>query len=148
MARYRDIDFDEEKFYNPDNPAPLEPPLLQLIKLPEFILNTPLDSFDLTIPGIASDTDNDEYTPPQQDIATGTELLDPSQLKEMGNNTQKEPTGLITLETSPEPSLSDPELNTPSSTPSHDAPGDGPEPTRPKSLENYSLGISANITPD
>jgi len=89
-------------------------------------------------------------SPPQQDVATVTGLPELSQTEDTTNDMHKEATGLITPEIIQESSSGDPELNTPSSTPSHDpatSSGAGHEPTGPETHEEHSLGIPEIFAP-
>jgi len=131
VARYRDVTFDETKFYHKDEPEGPVPPELKAIELPEFTPYTNEDAFDIHLP--ESTWPELDYTPPQQEVADGTELPEPSQ-EEIDNEIPKDPyTGILTPGTTPDPSpegrtqsSSSPGAHTPTSRDSTDPNSHGP----------------------
>jgi hypothetical protein len=135
VGRYRDVKFDETKFYDPNDhefnrqlgAATSEP---EEVEMPEFVPYIPPDDLDIPEPSYTAITWPDEGTDTQ---AARDRSLPGSQPPEETANMRKQPDlGLFTPETTPEVRSPGPESRETS----------GGEHTRRNATENDSLGIS------
>ena len=127
VSRYRDVTFDENSFYDPnDKEEPLEPPILEPPKLPEFHAYVPPDAIDIPEPTYREITWTDlQYTPPRQEAARNTELPEqPLAPEDITNLMKRTEHGLVTP-------FSTPGVHTPASTSTPD-PEDSQDNTGPE----------------
>src|SRR5205814_1013493 len=104
VARYRDVTFDENSFYDPnEKEEPLEPPILEPPELPEYYGYVPPDAIEIPEPTYKEITWEDvQFTPPQHEAARDTELPKQPPPQETTNLLNQPEHGLFTPASTPE----------------------------------------------
>ena len=149
VTRYRDVTFDENSFYDPNEKEdPLEPPVLEPPEYPEYHGFVPPDALEISEPTYKEITWGDIlFTPPQHEAARDTELPKQPPPQETENLLNPNEYGLFTPDVTPD--YFTPEgtpSSDPVSTPEEDSASDSEQPD-PKSPIARSLGNPELFTP-